>query len=136
MTTLCLDIGDVRTGVAISNEVSSICSPLDYIKSDDNLVSKISELINDHSIDTLVIGLPKLLNGREGERAKYSRIIKKELVNIYESLSIVLWDERLTTKQAEKYLRETTKKKDKIKENIDSLSAVLILENYLVSRKA
>ena len=124
MTTLCLDIGDVRTGVAISNEVSSICSPLDYIKSDDNLVSKISELINDHSIDTLVIGLPKLLNGREGERAKYSRKIK-----------IILWDERLTTKQAEKYLRETTKKKDKIKENIDSLSAVLILENYLVSRK-
>ena len=41
MTTLCLDIGDVRTGVAISNEVSSICSPLDYIKSDDNLVSKV-----------------------------------------------------------------------------------------------
>ena len=46
MTTLCLDIGDVRTGVAISNEVSSICSPLDYIKSDNNLVQKISELIN------------------------------------------------------------------------------------------
>ena len=136
MTTLCLDIGDVRTGVAISNEVSSICSPLVYIKSDNNLVQKISELINDHSIDTLVIGLPKLLNGKEGERAKHSRKIKKELVSIYESLNIILWDERLTTKQAEKYLRETTKKKDKIKKNIDSLSAVLILENYLVSRKA
>ena len=100
------------------------------------MVQKISELINDHSIDTLVIGLPKLLNGKEGERAKHSRKIKKELVSIYESLNIILWDERLTTKQAEKYLRETTKKKDKIKKNIDSLSAVLILENYLVSRKA
>ena len=136
MTTLCLDIGDVRTGVAISNEDSSICSALNYIKSDNNLVQKISELINDHSIDTLVIGLPKLLNGKEGERAKHSRKIKKELVSIYESLNIILWDERLTTKQAEKYLRETTKKKDKIIKNIDSLSAVLILENYLVSRKA
>ena len=77
MTTLCLDIGDVRTGVAISNEVSSICSPLDYIKSDDKLVPKISELINDHSIDTLVIGLPKLLNGKEGEKSKILRKIKK-----------------------------------------------------------
>ena len=110
MTTLCLDIGDVRTGVAISNEVSSICSPLDYIKSDDNLVPKISELINDHSIDTLVIGLPKLLNGREGERAKYSRKIKKELVNIYESLDIVLWDERLN-KTSRKILTRNYQKK-------------------------
>jgi len=135
MTMLCLDIGDVRTGVAISNEVSSICSPLDHIKSNDNLVQKISKLITEHSIDTIVIGLPKLMSGREGERAKYSRKIKKELVTRYESLNVILWDERLTTKQAEKYLRETTKKREKIKNNIDSLSAVLILENYIVSRK-
>ena len=135
MTMLCLDIGDVRTGVAISNKVSSICSPLDHIKSNDNLVQKISKLITEHSIDTIVIGLPKLMSGREGERAKYSRKIKKELVTRYESLNVILWDERLTTKQAEKYLRETTKKREKIKNNIDSLSAVLILENYIVSRK-
>ena len=135
MTLLGLDIGEVRTGVAISNEVSSICSPLDFIKSNENLIQKISELIDEHSIDTIIIGLPMLMNGREGERAKYSRKIKKQLENRYELLKIVLWDERLTTKQAEKYLKEMTNDRKKIKDNIDSLSAVLILENYIVTRK-
>ncbi|MBL06543.1 MAG: Holliday junction resolvase RuvX [Chloroflexi bacterium] len=135
MTLLGLDIGEVRTGVAISNEVSSICSPLDFIKSNENLIQKISEIIDEHSIDTIIIGLPMLMNGREGERAKYSRKIKKQLENRYELLKIVLWDERLTTKQAEKYLKEMTNDRKKIKDNIDSLSAVLILENYIVTRK-
>ena len=135
MTLLGLDIGEVRTGVAISNEVSSICSPLDFIKSNENLIQKISELIDEHSIDTIIIGLPMLMNGREGKRAKYSRKIKKQLENRYELLKIVLWDERLTTKQAEKYLKEMTNDRKKIKDNIDSLSAVLILENYIVTRK-
>ena len=135
MTLLGLDIGEVRTGVAISNEVSSICSPLNFIKSNENLIQKISEIIDEHSIDTIIIGLPMLMNGREGERAKYSRKIKKQLENRYELLKIVLWDERLTTKQAEKYLKEMTNDRKKIKDNIDSLSAVLILENYIVTRK-
>jgi len=134
MTILGLDIGEKRTGVAISNNVSSICTPLEYINSNNNFLQKLSKIISEKSIDTVIIGLPKLLNGKEGKRAKISRKISKEIQSEYNSIKVILWDERLTTKQAEKYLLETIPNKRKIKEKIDSASAVLILENYLATK--
>ncbi|MEC7838348.1 MAG: Holliday junction resolvase RuvX [Chloroflexota bacterium] len=134
MTILGLDIGEKRTGVAISNNVSSICTPLEYINSNNNFLEQISKIISEKNIDTIIIGLPKLLSGKEGKRAKISRKISKEIQSEYNSVKVILWDERLTTKQAEKYLLETNPNKRKIKDKIDSASAVLILENYLETK--
>lgn len=134
MTILGLDIGEKRTGVAISNNVSSICTPLEYINSNNNFLQQISKIISEKNIDTIIIGLPKLLSGKEGKRAKISRKISKEIQSEYNSIKVILWDERLTTKQAEKYLLETIPNKRKIKDKIDSASAVLILENYLETK--
>ncbi|MFL2653654.1 MAG: Holliday junction resolvase RuvX [Dehalococcoidia bacterium] len=134
MTILGLDIGEKRTGVAISNEVSSLCTPLEYISSKDNFLEKISNIIQEKKVEKIIIGLPKLLSGKEGERAKFSRSISHLIKSNHKSIKVILWDERLTTKQAEKYLLETISDKRKIKEKIDSVSAVLILENYLASK--
>jgi len=134
MTILGLDIGIKRTGVAISNEISSLCTPLDYISSKDNFLEKISKIIEDKKVEKIIIGLPKLLSGREGERAKYSRSISNLIKSKHKTIQVIMWDERLTTKQAEKYLKELDSNKRKIKDKIDSASAVLILENYLVSK--
>lgn len=134
MTILGLDIGEKRTGVAVSNDVSSLCTPLDYINSNSNFLQKISTLISENNIDTIVIGLPKLLSGKEGKRAKISRQVSKQIQSEYNSIKVILWDERLTTKQAEKYLLESIPNKRKIKEKIDSASAVLLLENYLATK--
>ncbi|MBA47330.1 MAG: Holliday junction resolvase RuvX [Dehalococcoidia bacterium] len=134
MTILGLDIGIKRTGVAISNEISSLCTPLDYISSKDNFLEKISKIIEDKKVEKIIIGLPKLLSGREGERAKYSRSISNLIKSKHKTIKVIMWDERLTTKQAEKYLKELDSNKRKIKDKIDSASAVLILENYLVSK--
>ena len=136
MSILGLDIGDKRTGVAISNDVSSICTPLNYIPSQDinYFLENLSNLIIENKINKLIIGLPKLLSGKEGERAKYSRYISKKIKEKNKNVEIVLWDERLTSKQAEKYLIESGVEKNKMKEKIDSASAVIILESYILGQ--
>ena len=136
MSILGLDIGDKRTGVAISNDVSSICTPLNYIPSQDinYFLENLSTLIIENKINKLIIGLPKLLSGKEGERAKYSRYISKKIKEKNKNVEIVLWDERLTSKQAEKYLIESGVEKNKMKEKIDSASAVIILESYILGQ--
>jgi len=137
MSILGLDIGDKRTGVAISNDVSSICTPLNYIPSQDinYFLKNLYNLIIEKKINKIIIGLPKLLSGKEGERAKYSRYISKKIKEKNKNLEIVLWDERLTSKQAEKYLLESGVEKNKIKEKIDSASAVIILESYILGQR-
>ena len=137
MSILGLDIGDKRTGVAISNDVSSICTPLNYIPSQDinYFLENLSILIVENKINKLIIGLPKLLSGKEGERAKYSRYISKKIKEKNKNVEIVLWDERLTSKQAEKYLIESGVEKNKMKEKIDSASAVIILESYILGQR-
>ena len=137
MSILGLDIGDKRTGVAISNDVSSICTPLNYIPSQDinYFLENLSILIIENKINKLIIGLPKLLSGKEGERAKYSRYISKKIKEKNKNVEIVLWDERLTSKQAEKYLIESGVEKNKMKEKIDSASAVIILESYILGKR-
>ena len=137
MSILGLDIGDKRTGVAISNDVSSICTPLNYIPSQDinYFLRALYNLIIEKKINKIIIGLPKLLSGKEGKRAKYSRYISKKIKEKNKNLEIVLWDERLTSKQAEKYLLESGVEKNKIKEKIDSASAVIILESYILGQR-
>ena len=137
MSILGLDIGDKRTGVAISNDVSSICTPLNYIPSQDinYFLKDLYNLIIEKKINKIIIGLPKLLSGKEGERAKYSRYISKKIKEKNKNVEIVLWDERLTSKQAEKYLLESGVEKNEIKEKIDSASAVIILESYILGQR-
>ena len=137
MKIIALDIGEKRTGVAISNNISTMCTPLKYIKSEDLefLMSELTIIIDQNDINKIIIGLPKLLSGKEGLRAKFSRYISKKIKQKFLNLEIILWDERLTTKEAEKYLIESGIKKSKIKEKIDSESAVIILENYLNTRR-
>ena len=137
MNIIALDIGEKRTGVAISNNISTMCTPLKYIKSEDLefLMSELTIIIDQNDINKIIIGLPKLLSGKEGLRAKFSRYISKKIKQKFLNLEIILWDERLTTREAEKYLIESGIKKSKIKEKIDSESAVIILENYLNTRR-
>jgi putative Holliday junction resolvase len=137
MKIIALDIGEKRTGVAISNEISTMCTPLKYIKSEnlDYFINELSEIISQNQVKKIIIGLPKLLNGKEGDRAKFSRYISKIIKGQFLTLEIVLWDERLTTKEAEKYLIQSGISKKKIKEKIDSESAVIILENYINTQR-
>ncbi|MFW5800151.1 MAG: Holliday junction resolvase RuvX [Spirochaetota bacterium] len=132
---LCLDYGDVRIGVAVSDPTETIASAKKYIKGNvDNYIDNIISIIKELNIEKLVIGLPLNLKGRNSQKTKevknfYNKM--KELLDI----PVELWDERFSTLTAEQHLREANIKGKKQRELVDSLAAQIILQNYLDSKK-
>jgi putative Holliday junction resolvase len=127
-----LDVGDVRIGVAISDELGFAAHPLCTItrKNRKTDLAVICDLINTHQVDAVVIGLPLMLSGEIGIQAekvqKFANRLKQEA-----RIPIHLWDERLTTVEAEDILRDAGKPRNKRRQVIDQVAAVLILDEYL-----
>ena len=129
---LALDIGTKRIGVAVSDPLGITAKPLDYIKNDENVFQNIKSLIESQNVSTVVIGLPITLKGLQGQQVEYTKDFAEKLKQFIPNINIVFIDERFTTSLAEKHLSKTKKKKN-MKEYIDSLSAVFILQTYLDS---
>ncbi len=129
---LALDIGTKRIGVAISDPLGITAKPLNYIPNDELVFEKIKSLIEKENVSTVVIGLPITLKGLYGQQVEYTNEFAEKLKSRIPTLNIVFIDERFTTSLAEKQLLQTKKKKN-MKEYIDSLSAVFILQTYLDS---
>jgi len=86
-------------------------------------------------VDTVVLGYPKNMNGTIGERAHVSEAFAEELKKRFEGIKVVLWDERLSTVAAENVLIDADLKRKKRRKIIDMMAAVVILQNYLDSRR-
>lgn len=131
-----IDFGKVRIGVAISDERRVIAQPLETIRAgkDNAQTAKLiaGSLLRYQNIDTVVIGLPLLLSGKEGEMALLVKAFAKA---VEEALPypVILWDERLTSSGVEKMLLGMDVSRKKRAELSDALSAVSILQNYLDS---
>lgn len=131
MRALGLDLGTKTLGIAIS-KTGTIASPYKVIRycDMDKLLTEVNEIINQETIEKIVIGLPKNMNNSEGFAADRSKEFAKALSNICDK-EIILIDERLTTKEAENVLINGNVSRIKRKKVIDSLAATLILESYL-----
>ena len=127
-----LDIGDARTGVAISDELGIAAHPLCTIqrKSRKAVLAELQELVTAHKVERIVVGLPLQLNGEEGVQARKVKQFAERLEQQI-NLPIVFWDESFTTAEASQILRGTKKRRRKRKQVIDQVAAVLILEGYL-----
>lgn len=127
-----IDLGEKRIGLAISDPTQTIASAHSVMarKSRAEDFSRIAQLISDHAIALVVMGLPITLAGHEGDRAAWVRDYTADLCNHIE-VPVVYWDESLTTKQAEESLRAQGKRGKKIKEQVDAVAAALILQAYL-----
>jgi putative Holliday junction resolvase len=136
MRILGIDYGDARVGVAVSDLLGITAQGLRTIKntSSKQLMSELSEIIKEYNPDTIVIGMPKNMDGTEGFRAEITKKFAKKLESIY-SGSIEFIDERLTTVGASQYLNATNTRGKKRKDVIDTLSACLILESFLKKQK-
>ena len=135
---LAVDLGDVRTGLAICDSAETIASPLNNVKGKNlfRMSEAVAQVVKDREAELVVVGLPINMDGTEGERAKkckkFSEVLRKDL---NDSVPIELWDERITTVQAYKNLYESNVHGKKARELIDSEAARLILENYLLYRR-
>ena len=131
MKVMALDYGDARTGVAISDSLGLLAGETAVLPSwnHQKLVEDVVALARDKGVDTVVLGLPRNMDGSEGPRAEKSRTFASELEE--KGLTVVFVDERRTTLEAHGILSEAGKKGKKRRERIDAVAATLILETYL-----
>ncbi len=131
MKVMALDYGDARTGVAISDSLGLLAGETAVLPSwnHQKLVEDVATLARDKGVDTVVLGLPRNMDGSEGPRAEKSRAFASELEE--KGLTVVFVDERRTTLEAHGILSEAGKKGKKRRERIDAVAATLILETYL-----
>ena len=134
-----LDFGSKTVGVAVSDSLLVTAQGVEIIsrKEENKLrrtLARIEELIVEYQVEEIVLGLPKNMNGTEGERVELTREFGEKLER-RTGLPVILWDERLTTVAAEKAMIEAGMRREKRKEHVDKIAAVLILEGYLEYRK-
>lgn len=136
MKILAVDYGEARTGLAMCDRFETLASPLGIIseKSLPKTVEKIVYAAKDYDARMIVIGLPKNMDGSEGERAQKCRKVADLIRNILPDIPVEMWDERNTTKSAIYYMNETDTRGKKRKEVLDAAAAAIILESYLVYR--
>ena len=127
-----IDYGDARTGIAISDLLCTIAGTTLVIHSrnQEKTINQICQLIAQHEVGQLVLGLPKNMDGTEGPRAELCRQFAQKL-EAETGLSVKLWDERRTTVEAHNILSQHNYHGKKRKDTVDAVAAALILEGYL-----
>ena len=136
MRIMALDLGTRTIGVAVSDVTGLIANGIETVRrtSPERDFSRLEQLVAQWEIGEIVLGYPKNMNGTIGERAKVSEQFAEELKNRFPGLSVVLWDERLSTVAAERVLIDADLQRKKRRKVIDMMAAVVILQNYLDSR--
>ena len=136
MVILSVDYGDVRTGIAVCDRMQMLASPVTVINQsyEPKVIAQIDGLAKKHGAERIVVGLPKNMDGSEGERAQKCKAFAERLQEAA-GIETVMQDERLTTVSAHRALNVTNVTGKKRKEIVDAVSAVMILEDYLARKK-
>jgi putative Holliday junction resolvase len=131
-----LDIGNKRIGVSISDPEGILATPLTVIKSKsiDEDRTAVLELAMMKDVGEIIVGIPISLDGTKGKQAKIIEYFKRELAG-NTSIPVKGWDERLSTEQAERRLREIGVKPSQDKGRVDAAAAAIILQSYLDFKK-
>lgn len=129
MTILALDVGAQRIGVASANVIARIASPLVTITNNDQTTETIQQLIKEHDVEMLVVGLPRGLDGQETAQTQTVRDFVSLLQAALGDFPMQFQDEALTSRKAEEELEARGKPYQK--GDIDALAATYILDDYL-----
>ena len=132
---LSVDFGDTRTGLAVSDELRFLASGIGYISPGgiEKTAAAVAEEAIRQGVTAVVVGHPLNMNGTEGPRAARAAEFADLLRGKLDGVEVVLFDERMTTMAAARYLNETNLRGKKRKGVIDTLSAQIILQNFLDS---
>jgi len=127
-----IDYGTKRIGIAISDGLGLTARPLDVVTRRD-LPEFLRVLVEEHTIDQVVVGLPTALGGHEGESAAGARALAEEVGEIL-GVPVEMIDERFTSRMAESALLEGGMKRRQRKETVDKVAAAIILQTFLDRR--
>ncbi|HIX98773.1 Holliday junction resolvase RuvX [Lachnoclostridium sp. An118] len=138
MRVMGLDYGSKTVGVAVSDPLGLTAQGIETIwRKDENKLRKtcarIEELIREYEVGSIVLGLPRHMNSDVGDRAEKS-LEFGEMLRRRTGLEVIMWDERLTTVEAERTLIESNVRREDRKKYIDKIAAVFILQGYLDSK--
>ncbi len=134
MRIMAIDYGDARIGLAVSDMLGMLCGEAWTMEewNMERASKRIAEEAKKREVGTLVLGLPKNMDGSEGPRAEKSREFKEMLTND-SGLPVILWDERRSSIEAHAILHAVGKKEKSHRKSVDAVAASLILEGYLGS---
>ena len=130
-----IDVGKKRCGLAQTDLLQTIASPVGTF-SPDEIIDKITHIVEESQVEGFVIGWPLMPNGEEGEATRMVQEFINRLKNLYPEIPVFKIDERYTSNQALDVMIEigVPKKKRRKKERVDRIAAALILKTYLESK--
>jgi putative Holliday junction resolvase len=129
-----IDHGTKRTGFAVADPLRIVVEPLEVWHGDgdsDALVEHVATLMEERTVDVLVVGFPYNMDGSEGPRAAEVQRFMRRLSERFPGIAVVPQDERLSTKEAEELLRKAGYKPRSKRRLRDSFSAVVILNDWI-----
>lgn len=128
-----LDLGEKTIGLALSDTLLSVASPLERLKRGKFSVNagELRRLIEEHGVGGLVVGLPLNMDGSEGPSAQSARAFARNFANLHNDIAIVLWDERLSTAAVTRTLLEADSSRKRRAEVVDKMAAAYILQGAL-----
>jgi putative Holliday junction resolvase len=132
MRILAIDHGSKRIGIAVSDELKMIAQPLEFIPAQPfaAFLTRLNELINDKEVESILVGLPRNMDGSYGPAAQKVQDFVESLKGAV-GVPIKTWDERLTSAQANRVMIQGNVRRDKRKEKVDAMAAAILLQSYL-----
>ena len=136
MIIMSVDLGKARTGLAVCDKTEFLASPYTVIfeKSPKMLPQRVAEAVREAKAELIVVGLPKNMDGTEGESARNARAFAETLTELT-GVKTVMQDERGTTITAHNFLNDTNTRGKKRKNAVDAVAATIILQDFLDSRR-
>lgn len=129
MRVLGVDAGEVRIGIALSDPDGVIASPLTTVPAGPGAEARVAELAREHGCQRVVVGLPKGMSNRDTASTQMARRLAKAIQA--QGLDVALWDERLSSAEAERVLLGAGRRREQRRDERDRVAAAIILQGWL-----
>jgi len=133
MRVLGVDVGTVRVGVAVSDALGAVATPHSTIEGGDTTVRRLADLARELECETVVVGLPKGMSGRDTASTRIARAVAADLQQ--QGFDVQLWDERLSSVEAERVLLAAGRRREQRRTERDQIAAAIILQGWLDAQR-
>lgn len=128
-----MDVGTVRVGVAVSDAAGMVATPHSTVAAGDDLPGALAAIAHELSCETVVVGLPKGMSGRDTASTRHARAVAAKLAE--QGFDVQLWDERLSSAEAERVLLDAGRRRSQRRTERDRVAAAIILQGWLDAQR-